>query len=130
MVRMPKRKVTFDAVRKIALGLPGAEESTAYGSPAFKVHGKMFAGIPVNKSVEPDSLAVYIDFDQRAELLAEAPEVYYLRDHYKDYPVVLLRLNRVDADALRDLLRGAWQFVSAATKGKRTIRKKDSRPTT
>jgi len=88
----------------------------------------MFAGIPVNKSVEPDSLVVYIDFDSRSELLAEAPEVYYLRDHYKDYPVVLLRLNRVDSDALRDLLRGAWQFVGSTTKVKRTIRKKDSRP--
>jgi len=127
---MPKRKVTFDVVRQIALSLPGAEESTAYGSPVFKIHGKIFAGIPVNKAVEPDSLMVCIDFDGRAELLAEAPEVYYLRDHYKDYPAVLLRLNRVDSDALRDLLRGAWHFVSSTTKAKRTIRKKDSRPTT
>jgi len=127
---MPKRKVTFDVVRQIALGLPGAEESTAYGSPVFKIHGKIFAGIPVNKAVEPDSLMVCIDFDGRAELLAEAPEVYYLRDHYKDYPAVLLRLNRVDSDALRDLLRGAWQFVGSTTKVKRTIRKKDSRPMT
>jgi len=127
---MPKRKVTFDVVRQIALSLPGAEESTAYGSPVFKIHGKIFAGIPVNKAVEPDSLMVCIDFDGRAELLAEAPEVYYLRDHYKDYPAVLLRLNRVDSDALRDLLRGAWQFVGSTTKVKRTIRKKDSRPMT
>jgi hypothetical protein len=127
---MPKRKVTFDAVRQIALGLPGAEESTAYGSPVFKIHGKIFAGIPVNKAVEPDSLMVCIDFDGRAELLAEAPEVYYLRDHYKDHPVVLVRLNRVDADALRDLLRGAWHFVGSKTKAKRTIRKTNSLPAT
>jgi hypothetical protein len=69
-----------------------------------------------------------MDFDQRAELLLEAPEVYYLRDHYKDYPVVLVRLSRIDTDALRDLLRGAWHFVGSTTKAKRTIRKKDSRP--
>ena len=125
---MPKRKVTFEVVRTLALALPGAEETKAYGSPAFRLHGKIFAGIPVNKAAEPDSLLIRVDFDQRAELIAEAPELYYAPDHYKNYPAVLVRLTRIDADALRDLLRGAWQFVSATTKVKRTIRKKDSRP--
>jgi hypothetical protein len=84
--------------------------------------------MPVKKSVEPDTLAIRIDFERRAELLAEAPEVYYLIDHYRDYPAVLVRLPLIDSDALRDLLHGAWQFISATTKVKRTIRKKDSRP--
>ena len=115
-------------MRKLALALPGAEETKAYGSPAFKLRGKIFAGIPVNKSAEPDSLLIRVDFERRAELIAEAPEIYYAPDHYKDYPAVLVRLPRIDADALRDLLGGAWQFVTATTKIKRTIRKKDSRP--
>jgi hypothetical protein len=83
------------------------EESTAYGSPFFKVRGKLMAGIPVNKSAEPDSLGVFIDFDQRAELLSGAPDVYYLTDHYVSGPMVLVRLSRVQPDALRDLLRAA-----------------------
>lgn len=84
--------------------------------------------MPVKKSVEPGTLAIRIDFDRRADLIAEAPAVYYLIDHYKDYPAVLVRLSRIETDALRDLLRGAWQFVSATTNVKRTIRKKDSKP--
>jgi hypothetical protein len=40
-------------------------------------------------------LIVRVDFDQRAELLAAEPDVYYITDHYKDYPAVLVRPPRV-----------------------------------
>ena len=121
---MPGKRLNFDAVRKIALALPGAEESTGYGVPAFKVGGKMFACVPSHRSAEPDSLAIRIDFDQREALLAEAPEAYYLTPHYVDYPIVLARLASVDADALRDLLGGAIRYVSAENaKRKRAPRK-------
>src|SRR5471030_137581 len=88
---MPSPKITFDTVRRIALALPLVEEGTTYGSPALTVRGRLLACIPVNKSVEPDSLAICIDFDQRAELMEAAPERYYLTDHYVDYPIVLVR---------------------------------------
>jgi hypothetical protein len=118
------RKMDFDTVRRIALELPEVEESTAYGSPAFKVRGNLLACIPVNKSAEPDSLGVRIDFEQRAELLSGAPDVYYLTDHYANYPAVLVRLSRIQPDALRDLLRAAWRFVTANTpSGKHTVRR-------
>ncbi len=63
---MPKTAIAFDTVRKIGLALPGVEESTAYGSPALKVHGKIMAGMAVNRSAEPGSLGVCVDFDVRA----------------------------------------------------------------
>src|ERR1035438_8514551 len=92
---MPKKKITFDIVREIGLALPDVEEATMYGSPALKVRGNLLACIPVNKSAEPDSLAVRIDLDQRAALLAEDQETYYLPDHYRNSPLVLVRLSRV-----------------------------------
>ena len=110
---MPRTKIDFDTVRKIGLALPGVEESTAYGSPALKVYGKLLACVPAHRSAEPASLAVRVDFGDRAELLAAAPDVYYLTDHYVDYNAVLVRLSRVDADVLRDLLRMAYKFVTA-----------------
>ena len=122
---MPRKKIDFDTVREIARGLPGVDESTAYGSPALKVAGKMFACIAINKSAEPGSLGVRIDFDRRAELLAEAPDVYYVTDHYVNYPFVLVRLSRVTVEALRDLLGGALRFVNAKTTAPpRPVRKK------
>jgi len=122
---IPSKSIDFDTVRKIANGLPDVEDASAYGSPAIKVRGKLLTCIPTNKSAEPDSLAVRIDFDQRAELLSGAPDVYYVTDHYLNYPMVLVRLSRIQEDALRDLLGAAWRFVTAKTPGaKRT----DGRP--
>jgi len=88
------------------------EESTAYGFPALKVHGKLLACVPANRSAEPGSLVVRVDFDDRASLLAEAPDVYYVTDHYVPYNAVLVRLSRVNPDGLRDLLGMAYKFVT------------------
>ena len=78
---MPKSTINFDTVRSIGLTLPGVEESTAYGSPALKLHGKLLACIAVNRSAEPGSLMLCVDFDDRTELLAADPDVYYVTDH-------------------------------------------------
>jgi hypothetical protein len=110
---MPRRTINFDSVRKIGLALPGVEESTAYGSPALKVHGKLLACVPSHRSAEPGSLVVRVGFDDRAELLAAAPEIYYVTDHYVGYTAVLVRLSRVTSDVLRDLLGMAHKFVTA-----------------
>ena len=112
-------KITFETVRKIASSLPGIEESTTYGAPSLKVGGQLLACPAINKSAEPNSLAISVDFDQRAELLAEEPQTYYVTDHYVDYPVVLVRLSRVNADVLRDLLHMGWRFVTTKKRRKR-----------
>jgi hypothetical protein len=109
---MRKSTISFDTVRKIGLALPGVEESTAYGVPALKVEGKLLACVPANPSAEPGSLMVRVDFDDRAALLAEAPDVYYVTDHYAGYAAVLVRLSRVTPDVLRDLLGMAYKFVT------------------
>src|SRR5450755_4756559 len=109
---MPRSTMNFDTVRNIGLALPGVEESTAYGVPALKVHGKLLASVPANRSAEPGSLVVRVDFDDRAELLAADPDVYYVTPHYVGYSAVLVRLSRVTPDVLRDLLGMAHRFVT------------------
>ena len=110
---MPRDTIDFDAVKKIGLALPGVEESTAYGSPALKVRGKLLACVPTHRSAEPGSLVIRVDLDDRAELLATAPGVYYVTDHYLDYSAVLVRLSHVTPNLLRDLLGKAHKFVTA-----------------
>ena len=110
---MPRSSNNFDTVRTIGLAFPGVEESTAYGNPALKVEGKILACLPTHRSAEPDSLMVRVNFDDRAALLAEAPDVYYVTDHYLSYNAVLVRLRRVNSDLLRDLLGMAYKFVTA-----------------
>lgn len=56
---------------------------------------------------------VRVGFDDRAELLAAAPDVYYVTDHYLNYNAVLVRLSRITQDVLRDLLGMSHKFVTA-----------------
>jgi hypothetical protein len=121
---MPRSSIDFDTVRKIGLELPGVEEGTAYGFPALKVHGKLLACVPANRSAEPGSIVVRVDFDERAELLAAAPDVYYVTDHYAGYNAVLVRLSRVDSGILRDLLGMAYKFVTANAASRSPARKR------
>ena len=104
----------------MARSLTDVEESTSYGTPAFKVGGALFARL----HQEGDALVVRTDFEQRAELMAADPETYYTTDHYLNYEWVLVRLSRVDDDAIRDLLRMAWR---SAAKQKPSPRRKPGR---
>jgi hypothetical protein len=107
---MPRAAINFDAVRRIGLAVPGVEVSTAYGSPALKIRGKLLACLPTHHSAEPGSVMVRIGFDDRAELLAADPAAYYVTDHYLNSTAVLVRLSRVTPDVLRDLLGVAHKF--------------------
>jgi hypothetical protein len=104
---------SFKTVESIGRTLPGVEVTTAWGQPALKVRGKMFVCMASHKSAEPNTLAVMMDFANRDALVEDDPGTYYLKEHYVNYPCVLVRLSRVPADALRDLIAGAHRFVSA-----------------
>jgi len=100
--------LTLKDVRKIALSLANVEEGTSYGTPAFKVDGKLLARL----REDGESLVVGTTFEEREEMMATQPETYYITDHYLKYPWVLVRLSRVHSDSLRDLLRRALRLAS------------------
>jgi hypothetical protein len=104
--------LSFDEIRQFALTLPETEVGTAWGSPMLRVNGRIFAGIPVHKSAEPNSFMVQIDVADRDALIEEQPDVYYTAAHYENYPCVLVRLSRIRRDALEDLVRMAHRYVS------------------
>jgi hypothetical protein len=100
-------------VRAIGESLPDVEVTTTWGVPALKVRGRMFVCMASHKSAEPDTLVVRMDFDRRDALLEDDPDTYYLKEHYLNYPCVLVRLSRVHPDALRDLVQSAHRLVGA-----------------
>ena len=115
--------LSFDAVRELGLKLPNTEEGTAYGSPCLKANGHRFCVMAINKSAEPNSLALSCDFADRDALIAEQPDIYYTASHYENYRCVLVRLARVKRDALADLLTMAHRFVSTTKAKRRRITK-------
>lgn len=99
--------MTFDEVRRLALGLPEVEQGTWFGTPAFKVRGKSFSRLR-----EDGDLVVKTEFGHREALIEMRPETYFVTPHYQDYPYVLVRLAHVDAEELGDLLADAWAMVA------------------
>jgi hypothetical protein len=119
---------TFKRVESIGRTLPDVEVTTTWGQPTLKVRGKIFVCMAANKSAEPNTLVVMMDFADRDALIEEDPDTYYLKDHYLNYPCALVRLAHVRADALRDLITGAHRFVSASM-AKRSSARRRSRVT-
>jgi hypothetical protein len=87
-----------------------------YGSPALKLGKRLVACLATHRSAETGSLVVRTDFEQRAALLDDDPETYYVTAHYVNHPVVLVRLARLQRDQLRDLLAAARRCVLAHAK--------------
>ena len=131
---MKRRRTTripadvFELVRTVGLTLPDVEAGTKYdGSPVLKTGGSFMAGLATHPSAEPETLVVRAGFEERDWLLEDAPETYYLTDYYRKYPVVLVRLSRLDRDALHDLLSVSWRLTLAkGAKHGRTRRQGES----
>jgi hypothetical protein len=120
----------FVIVRTVGLGLPDVEATTKYdGSPVLKLGGCFMAGLATHRSAEPDTLVVRVGFDDRELLIEDAPETYYLTDYYRGYPVVLVRLSRVDRNALSDLLSVSWHLTAAKARNRGRTRRQDESTT-
>ena len=99
---------TPKTVRRIALALPNAEERPCYGTPGFYVNKKIFARLLEDE----DSVVLKIDDDRREVLMKADPQTYFITDHYRNYPMMIVRLSKVDTADLRELLAGACQIAS------------------
>jgi len=122
---------TWETVWGVLAALPGTEEGLLHGNPAVRVRGKLVTCLPSNRRSRPDDvpdheefLMVRTDFGERAALLEEDPETFFVTPHYESYPAVLVRLATVQPDQLRELLTDAWRRVAP----KRLVRELDDRP--
>ena len=120
---VPRLSDPFEPVRALGLTLPGVEAATKYdGSPLLKVGGAFMAGLATHRSAEPATLVVRVNVEHRTSLLEEAPETYYLTDYYRPHPVVLVRLARIDRDALADVLSMSRRLTLPKARARRRAR--------
>lgn len=99
----------YRRVCELARKLPGVEESSSYGTPALKVKGRFMCRL---RSEAEGALAIRCDFLDRQILLQADPTVFFVTDHYLDYPMVLVRLDKIRLSALPDLIERAWRMVA------------------
>jgi hypothetical protein len=101
----------YKRVCEIARKLPGVEESSSYGTPALKVKGRFMCRL---RSEAEGALAIRCDFLDRQILLQADPGVFFLTEHYQDYPMILVRLDKIRLSALPDLVERAWRMAAPA----------------
>jgi len=85
----------------------------------------------VHRSAEDGTLAVRVDFPDRADLIAADPKVFYVTAHYEDYTMILVRVARISHEALTELLERSWKFVTSGpstARGGKTGNSKAKRP--
>jgi hypothetical protein len=99
------RGVPFAQLRAYVMALPGVEEGTSYGTPAFRVKGRFFARL----WEDGETLVLKTDFYERDHLIGSEPETFFTTDHYRGYPSVLVRLPSVRPGHLRALLLDSWR---------------------
>jgi len=104
--------LTKAQVTKIVMAFPGANESTSYGYPSFKIEKKFFTRL----RGEDNSLVLIVDsIDERDMLLKADPKLFHITPHYRDYPDVLARMERLDAKTLRGFLERRWRKIASKT---------------
>jgi hypothetical protein len=102
--------LTFDEVRHIALSWPEVEDGTSYRTPALKVRRKLLARL----KEDGDSLVMPgVPQDEREMLVDRRPELFYFTDHYRDYPIVLIRLSKAKRADIEPLLRRQWRTLAS-----------------
>jgi hypothetical protein len=100
---------SYERYLKIALALPGAEASTSYGTPSVKVRGKIMSRW---RTEAEGAVAIRCDFLDRQILLQAQSEVFFLTDHYVNYPMILMRIEKASRDVLMDVVERAWRLVA------------------
>jgi hypothetical protein len=104
--------MTFDDIRKIALAWPEVEDGSSYGTPALKVRKKML----VRLKEDGDSLVMpSVPEGERAMLVETQPKVFYFTDHYRDYPMVPVRLSKAKRSTVEQFLRRRWRELASKT---------------
>jgi hypothetical protein len=105
------RKLTFGDVVTLCASFPGIEVGTSYGTPAIKVKGKLL----VRLKEDGENIVLRTTFVVRDHLIHTQSSVFFLTDHYRDYPMVLVRLHSVAKMQLYELIEATWR--ESAPKG-------------
>jgi hypothetical protein len=112
--------MTIDDFRRIALSLPGAEESSHMGSPDFRVGGHIFATL-ASRSQNYGNLM--LDPEQQSAFVEELPDVFLpVHGGWGRMGATHVRLASVTEEVLAGALQTAWKL--RMEKNARTARKR------
>lgn len=98
--------MTEDEFRTLVLALPGVEPGTSYALPSFKLNAKFFTRV---RAEDGSTVLQDVPPDEREALMETEREVFHFTEHYRNYPIVLARLEPASVDQVRGLLERSWR---------------------
>ncbi len=124
----------WDEVRRLATELPEVTEVESRGLRQWKVRDRLFVWErPLRRSdlealgdAAPDGpiLGARVEHEgAKHALLADDPAVFFTTPHFDGYPAILVRLDAIAGELLREVVTEAWlvrapKRVAAAFLGK------------
>ena|ERR1700744_6371479 len=112
---------TAAAVRKLALALDGVEEKSHFGTPSFRVNGKMFV-----EAGEPEGIFKLSKVHQ--EILFETRPETFRPAIWGAIRWARIVLENVDAQEIEALVREAYDEVTIKPAGNRAAKRKAKSP--
>jgi hypothetical protein len=109
----------WDDVHRLALGLPETSERMSRDLRQWRVKDKLFVWerplrrreIEVLGSDAPDGAILGARVEHlgaKEALLADDPHVFFTTPHFDGYPAILVRLDRITAEDLEEVVTEAW----------------------
>jgi hypothetical protein len=102
--------MTHEEMEAIVLSFPGVEKGRCYGAPAYKLNGKVFTRL----RAEDASLVLQeVSFDEREMLMEADPATFHMTPHYRDYPIVLARMDSLHPGSFRNFLERRFRKIAS-----------------
>lgn len=101
---------SWEALKRVALSLdlPGVEETTSWGNPVLKAHGKLWCWW----SPYIDAALFKCDHETREMLRAADPETFPVHPHYEAHNLILVAAGRIDEGWARARLLQTWKEMA------------------
>ena len=109
----------WNDVRLLALELPETSERESRGNTQWRVKDKLFVWERPLRKPDLEALgerapngpvlgAMVADLGEKEALLSENPEAFFTTPHFNGYAAVLVRLDRITVENLRQIVTEAW----------------------
>ena len=112
--------ITKAEARKIMLSIPGTDERLWFREPSIFIHDRFLA--KTHKTEDAVTLQVG-SMEMRDMMLEADPKLFYITDHYRKFPFVLIRLSALTKTVLKEMLVGRAAQLAAMKPIKRTPKK-------
>src|SRR5437764_8993541 len=112
--------LTNAEARKLMLAIPGTDERLWFNQPSVFIHDRFLA----KTHHKEDAVTLQVGSMEMRDMMLEAePELFYITDHYRKFPFVLVRLSALTNKVLKDMLAGRAAQLAAMPPIKRRPKK-------